>query len=117
MGCMSLGITVPILRAPGLTWDLRKSQPYCGYETYDFDVPTQQSCDVYGRYLVRMDEMDQSLRIIEQCVDPLAAPRSATDPVMIENAKIGWPPQPAVGPDRPGNFPHPIPPIMSQANE
>ena len=72
-GCMSLGVTGPILRATGLPWDLRKSQPYCGYETYEFDVPEQDSCDAYGRYLIRMDEMDQSLRIIEQCVDRLAA--------------------------------------------
>ncbi len=71
-GCMALGITGPILRATGLPWDLRKSQPYCGYETYEFDVPVQSSCDAYGRYLIRMDEMDQSLRIIEQCVDRLA---------------------------------------------
>ncbi len=71
-GCMALGITGPILRSAGLPWDLRKSQPYCGYETYEFDVCTQQTCDVYGRYLVRMDEIDQSLRIIEQCVERLA---------------------------------------------
>src|SRR5207237_291161 len=57
-GCMSLGITGPVLRATGLPWDLRKSQPYCGYESYEFDVPTQTSCDAYGRYLIRMDEME-----------------------------------------------------------
>jgi len=116
-GCMSLGITGPILRATGLPWDLRKSQPYCGYETYDFDVPTQQSCDAYGRYLIRMDEMDQSLRIIEQCVDRLAAPRPQRDPVMIENAKIGWPAQLAVGPDGLGNSADHIAHIMSQSME
>src|SRR5580700_3393613 len=92
-GCMSLGVTGPILRAAGLPWDLRKSQPYCGYETYEFDVPTRTSADVYGRYIVRMDEMDQSLRIISQCVDRLAGqPGSAatgTDPVMIQDKKIG----------------------------
>jgi len=58
-GCMALGITGPVLRATGLPWDLRKSQPYCGYETYEFDVPTQATSDAYGRYLVRMDEMDE----------------------------------------------------------
>src|SRR5713226_1806412 len=71
-GCMALGVTGPILRATGLPWDLRKSQPYCGYEGYEFDVCTQDTCDVYGRYLIRMDEIDQSLRIIEQCTDRLA---------------------------------------------
>lgn len=61
-GCMALGVTGPMLRAAGLPWDLRKSQPYCGYETYEFDVPTQNTCDVYGRYLVRMAEMEESSR-------------------------------------------------------
>ncbi len=116
-GCMALGVTGPILRAAGLPWDLRKSQPYCGYETYDFDVPTQLGSDAYGRYLVRMDEIDQSLRIIEQCVDRLAAPRPANDPVMIENAKIGWPAQLAVGPDGLGNSADHIAHIMSQSME
>ena len=116
-GCMSLGVTGPILRAAGLPWDLRKSQPYCGYETYEFEVPTQQSADVYGRYLVRMDEMDQSLRIIEQCVDRLAGHRPAADPVMIADAKIGWPAKLALGPDGMGNSPDHIAHIMSQSME
>src|SRR4051794_35080449 len=70
-GCMALGITGPVLRAAGLPWDLRKTEPYSGYETYDFSVPTETSCDVYGRYLVRMAEMDESLKIIEQCLERL----------------------------------------------
>jgi NADH-quinone oxidoreductase subunit D len=116
-GCMSLGVTGPLLRAAGLPWDLRKSQPYCGYETYEFDVPTRTGCDVYDRYIVRMDEMDQSLRIVEQCVDRLAAARPADDPVMIKNAKIGWPAQLAVGPDGLGNSADHIAHIMSQSME
>jgi len=116
-GCMALGVTGPILRTTGLPWDLRKSQPYCGYESYEFDVPTQTSCDVYGRYIVRMDEIDQSLRIIGQCVDRLAASRPAHDPVMIGNAKIGWPAQLAVGPDGMGNSADHIAHIMSQSME
>ena len=57
-GCMALGVTGPMLRSTGLPWDLRKSQPYCGYETYEFDVPVVDTCDAYGRYLIRMDEID-----------------------------------------------------------
>jgi NADH-quinone oxidoreductase subunit D len=121
-GCMSLGVTGPILRAAGLPWDLRKSQPYCGYETYEFDVPTRQTADVYGRYIVRMDEMDQSLRIIGQCVDrlagsPGAASAASTGPVMINDKKIGWPAQLALGPDGLGNSPDHIAHIMSQSME
>jgi NADH-quinone oxidoreductase subunit D len=116
-GCMTLGVTGPVLRATGLPWDLRKSQPYCGYETYEFDVPTQDTCDVYGRYLVRMDEMEESLKIIAQCVDRLAAKRPQDDRVMIADAKIGWPAQLAVGPDGLGNSPDHIAHIMGQSME
>jgi NADH-quinone oxidoreductase subunit D len=117
-GCMALGVTGPILRAAGLPWDLRKSQPYCGYETYDFDVPTQDTADVFGRYLVRMDEIDQSLRIIGQCVDRLASGgQSGTGPVMVEDKKIGWPAKLALGPDGLGNSPDHIAHIMSQSME
>jgi NADH-quinone oxidoreductase subunit D len=116
-GCMSLGVTGPILRSAGLPWDLRKSQPYCGYETYDFDVATQTTGDVYGRYIVRMDEMDQSLRIVEQCVDRLSGARPKDDPVMIGDAKIGWPAKLALGPDGLGNSPGHIAHIMSQSME
>ncbi len=116
-GCMTLGVTGPILRSTGLPWDLRKSQPYCGYETYEFDVPVQDTCDAYGRYLVRMDEMDQSLAIIEQAIDRLAGSRPADDRVMIADAKIGWPAQLALGPDGIGNSPDHIKHIMGQSME
>ncbi len=116
-GCMALGVTGPILRAAGLPWDLRKSQPYCGYENYEFDVPVQTSADAFGRYLVRMDEMDQSLRIIEQCVDRLAGAKPGSEPVMIEDKKIGWPAKLALGPDGMGNSPDHIAHIMSQSME
>jgi NADH-quinone oxidoreductase subunit D len=116
-GCVSLGVTGPILRATGLPWDLRKSQPYCGYETYEFNVPTRDGCDAYDRYIVRMDEMDESLKIIEQCVDRLAAKRPAHDPVMVNDAKIGWPAQLAVGADGLGNSPAHIAKIMGQSME
>jgi NADH-quinone oxidoreductase subunit D len=117
VGCMALGVTGPILRAAGLPWDLRKSQPYCGYESYEFDVPTQPTCDAYGRYRVRMDEMDESLTIISQCVDRLAAKRPKDDRVMIDDPKIGWPAQLAVGADGLGNSADHIAHIMGQSME
>jgi NADH-quinone oxidoreductase subunit D len=116
-GCMTLGVTGPVLRATGLPWDLRKSQPYCGYETYEFDVPTRTGCDAYDRYRLRMDEMEQSLRIIEQCVDRLAAKRAPGDRIMVADPKIGWPAQLAVGSDGLGNSPAHIAHIMSQSME
>ncbi len=116
-GCMALGVTGPMLRAAGLPWDLRKSQPYCGYETYDFEVPTQQSCDVYGRYLVRMAEMDESLKIIEQALDRLQGPDLKGEPVMIQDKKIGWPSKLALGPDGLGNSPDHIAHIMGTSME
>jgi NADH-quinone oxidoreductase subunit D len=115
-GCMALGVTGPMLRSTGLPWDLRKSQPYCGYETYDFDVPVTDTCDTYGRYLVRMEEVDESLKIIEQCVDRLSKPEYQ-GPVMIQDAKIGWPAKLSLGPDGLGPSPEHIAHIMGQSME
>jgi NADH-quinone oxidoreductase subunit D len=117
-GCMALGVTGPMLRSTGLPWDLRKSQPYCGYETYEFDVPTVDTCDAYGRYLIRMDEIEESLRIVRQCVDRLAdRGQLANDPVMISDAKIGWPARLSLGPDGLGPAPEHIAHIMGQSME
>ena len=69
--CKAFGVTGPIARASGIDWDLRKAFPYCGVENYSFDVPTGKHGDVYDRYLVRIEEMRQSLRIIDQVVDHL----------------------------------------------
>ena len=115
--CMALGVTGPVLRSAGLPWDLRKSQPYCGYETYDFDVAVQESSDVYGRYLIRMAEMDESLKIIWQCADRLSGKRPAQDPVMIRDAKIGWPARLALGPDGLGPSPEHIAHMMGGSME
>jgi NADH-quinone oxidoreductase subunit D len=118
--CMALGVTGPMLRSAGLPWDLRKSQPYCGYETYDFDVPVNDMADAYGRYLLRMDEIDQSMRIIRQACDRLAdrgSPGPDKDPVMIRDAKIGWPAQLSLGPDGLGPSPEHIKHIMGQSME
>ena len=115
--CMAFGVTGPVLRSTGLPWDLRKTQPYCGYETYDFEVATQDTCDVYGRYLVRMQEMEESLKIIEQCLDRLSSGSAKSGPVMIQDKKIGWPAQLALGPDGLGNSPNHIAHIMGQSME
>jgi NADH-quinone oxidoreductase subunit D len=119
-GCMALGITGPMLRSTGLPWDLRKSQPYCGYETFDFDVPVTDTCDAYGRYIVRMNEIDESIKIIKQCADRLAERGPSDpdkDPVMIHDAKIGWPAQLSLGPDGLGPSPEHIAHIMGQSME
>jgi NADH-quinone oxidoreductase subunit D len=113
-GCMALGITGPILRSTGLPHDLRKSQPYCGYETYDFDVITRTGADAYDRLRIRLDEMYQSLRIIEQCVERL---KKVTGPVMIEDKKIAWPAQLSVGSDGQGNSLDHIREIMGTSME
>ena len=58
-----------MIRAAGLPWDLRKTMPYCGYETYDFEVQTWDVPDAYGRFRIRLNEMWESLKIVEQCVE------------------------------------------------
>jgi NADH-quinone oxidoreductase subunit D len=111
-GCMALGITGPVLRSTGLPHDLRKSQPYCGYETYEFDVPTQTTCDAYGRFLIRVAEMQESLKIVEQCLD-----RLQPGPVMVADKKIAWPSQLSIGSDGQGNSPEHIKHIMAESME
>ncbi|AHK29768.1 NADH dehydrogenase (quinone), D subunit [Rhodococcus opacus PD630] len=111
-GCMALGITGPMLRATGLPHDLRKSQPYCGYENYEFDVSTDTGCDAYGRYLIRVDEMKESLKIVEQCLDKLRP-----GPIMAEDKKIAWPADLTLGPDGLGNSPGHVREIMDSSME
>lgn len=111
-GCMALGITGPVLRSTGLPYDLRRAEPYCGYEDYEFDVITDDGCDAYGRYLIRIEEMKQSLKIVEQCLD-----RLRPGPVMVEDRKIAWPADLTVGPDGLGNSPEHIGWIMGHSME
>ena len=113
-GCMALGITGPVLRSAGLPHDLRKSQPYCGYETYDFDVVTWDTADAYGRLRIRLEEMRQSLRIVEQCADRL---QGTVGPVMVADKKVAWPAQLAIGPDGMGNSLNHIREIMGTSME
>jgi NADH-quinone oxidoreductase subunit D len=82
---IALGFTGPMLRGSGVAWDLRKKQPYEVYDRMDFDIPVGVEGDCYDRYLVRVEEMRQSNRIIRQCVDWL---RHNPGPVMLENHKI-----------------------------
>ncbi|WP_328352851.1 NADH dehydrogenase (quinone) subunit D [Mycobacterium sp. NBC_00419] len=111
-GCMALGITGPVLRSTGLPHDLRKSQPYCGYETYDFDVITDTGADCYGRYLIRVKEMYESVKIVRQCLD-----RLEPGPVMISDKKLAWPADLKLGPDGLGNSPAHIAKIMGTSME
>ncbi len=111
-GCMALGTTGPTLRATGLPHDLRRLEPYCGYETYDFDIPTRDTCDAYGRFLIRLDEMQESLRIVEQAVS-----RLRPGPVMVADKKIAWPAQLALGGDGLGNSLDHIRHIMGESME
>ncbi|MGY1784221.1 NADH-quinone oxidoreductase subunit D [Geodermatophilus sp. SYSU D00698] len=97
-GCLALGVTGPVLRATGLPWDLRRTEPYLGYQDYDFEVPTADTSDAWGRYLVRMAEMFESLKIVRQALD-----RLEPGPVMVEDRKIAWPAQLSLGADGMGN--------------
>ncbi|TDI48631.1 MAG: NADH dehydrogenase (quinone) subunit D [Acidobacteria bacterium] len=83
---ISFGMTGPVLRATGDEYDLRKARPYCGYENYDFEIPTGTHGDIYDRYLVRLEEMRQSVRILNQVLDNLPE-----GPVNIDDPKIFLP--------------------------
>jgi NADH-quinone oxidoreductase subunit D len=111
-GCIALGVTGPVLRATGMPWDLRKTQPYCGYENFEFDVVTADTADAYGRFMIRVYEMEQSLRIIEQVLD-----RLEPGPVMVGDKKIAWPSQLSLGGDGLGNSLDHIREIMGTSME
>jgi NADH-quinone oxidoreductase subunit D len=85
---LNLGFTGPMLRGSGIAWDLRKKQPYDVYDRMDFDIPVGVNGDTYDRYLVRMEEMHQSNRIIQQCVEWL---RANPGPVITDNHKVAPP--------------------------
>jgi NADH-quinone oxidoreductase subunit D len=85
--CKEYGVTGPLLRAAGVKWDLRKAQPYSGYEKYDFEIPIRQNGDTFDRYMVRMQEMRQSVRIIRQAVESIPE-----GPIMGKVGKVIKPP-------------------------
>jgi NADH-quinone oxidoreductase subunit D len=114
-GCMALAITGPVLRSTGLPYDVRKDNPYCGYETYDFDVPTAKGADCYDRVVLRVEECYQSLKIVEQAMERLD--RTEGEPVMVADKKIAWPAQLAVGGDGQGNSLEHIKKIMGTSME
>jgi len=86
---LDFGFTGPCLRACGIPFDVRKTNPYLGYETYDWDVPIAEGGDTYARYLVRMEEMRQSLRILQQAIDRGLPP----GPVIVDNPYVALPPK------------------------
>jgi NADH-quinone oxidoreductase subunit D len=89
---LSYGVTGPSLRASGVNWDLRKARPYMGYEQYDFNVPIRTEGDTYARYLVRVEELRESLKIVEQALNKLPM-----GPVRSENRKFVPPPRSEIG--------------------
>ena len=90
--CIAWGITGPILRAAGMPYDIRKAVPYSGYELYDFDIPTRTEGDIYARYIVRLEEMTESLKIIRQALNKLPY-----GPVRSNNRKYVPPPRSEIG--------------------
>ncbi len=86
------GVTGPMLRASGVKWDLRKARPYMGYEQYDFDIPVRTEGDTYARYLVRVQEFRESMKIIEQALNKLPM-----GPVRSDNRKFVPPPRSEIG--------------------
>jgi len=89
---LQYGVTGPMLRASGVKWDLRKARPYMGYEQYDFDVPVRTEGDTYARYLVRVQELRETLKIVEQALNKLPM-----GPVRSDNRKFVAPPRSEIG--------------------
>jgi NADH-quinone oxidoreductase subunit D len=112
---MALGITGPVLRSAGLPYDVRKAAPYCGYETYDFEVPVAQEADSWQRVVLRLEECYQSMHIVEQTLERLQ--RTTGQPVMVADRKVAWPAQLAIGADGMGNSLDHIREIMGTSME
>jgi NADH-quinone oxidoreductase subunit D len=111
-GCLALGVTGPLLRAAGLPWDLRKTEPYWGYDTFDFDVPTDDRGDCWSRFVVRVAEMHESVKIVEQVLE-----RLEPGPTFIDDPKIAWPAKLSLGPDGLGTSLEHVQKIMTGSME
>jgi NADH-quinone oxidoreductase subunit D len=109
---IALGVTGPVLRASGVGFDVRRDTPHAGYEGYEFDVPVRTESDCYARYEVRIEEMKQSLRIVEQCLE-----RLEPGPVKIDDPKLRFPGDLKVGPDGIGNSEEYVQHIMEESME
>lgn len=112
---MALGQTGPGLKAAGLPWDLRKTQPYCGYENYTFDVPVRDKSDALNRTMVRFEECFQSLRIVYQVLDRLDV--SEGQPVMVADKRIAWPASLSISTDGQGTSAEHVQEIMTESME
>ena len=110
--CRRIGVTGPLLRAAGVAHDVRKREPYSGYEQYEFEVPTRTEADCFARYEVRIAEMRESVKIVEQVLDSLPG-----GPVMIEDPKLRWPAHLETGPDGIGNSERYVRHIMEESME
>ena len=114
-GAMALSLTGPCLRATGYPMDLRKSAPYCGYETYDFDVPGYDRSDCFNRMRVRMDECFQSLKIVSQCLERLE--QLEGEPTMVDDPAIAWPARMSLAADGQGQSLEHVREIMGTSME
>ena len=114
-GAMALSLTGPCLRATGYPMDLRKSAPYCGYETYDFDVPVYDRSDCFNRMRVRMDECFQSLKIVSQCLERLE--QLEGEPTRVDDPAIAWPARMSLAADGQGQSLEHVREIMGTSME
>ena len=120
-GGLALGLTGPCLRAAGYPLDLRRTSPYCGYETYDFDVPVYRRSDCFNRLRIRLDESYESLRIVSQCLDRLdeisARGEDPSNTTMVADPTIAWPARMAIATDGQGQSLEHVREIMGASME
>jgi NADH-quinone oxidoreductase subunit D len=109
---IALGVTGPVLRASGVEYDVRRDTPHAGYEDYEFDVPVRTASDCYARFEIRIEEMKQSLRIVQQTLE-----RLPSGPVKIDDPKLRFPGDLKAGPDGIGNSEEYVKHIMEESME